>query len=374
MNHILKQLFSLDPAGDEIAKGDQHSHNLYQMPYDTIRMYDVGTKVDSTYVTSKRISTYKPLYSELISTVKQWCADNDKPIPFFNIEIKRVAKYDNQFHPEAEEFATLVMNQVKLSGLEEKTIIQSFDFESLRIVRREMPHLTLAQLIETRNSPEENVKELGFTPDIYSCYFKMVDKHLIEYAKSQGMKVIPWTVNEPEDIQDMLDIGVDGIISDYPDRVIAKSLVMPIISGDDFSPSRIYRNGHIGTLGPYIFGRWAAPVFDRVRIDTPDHDFLDLDFIRSGHKHLVILCHGLEGSSQSNYIGHFAAQFAHNGYDVLAMNYRGCSGEMNRQFHMYNSGKTDDLNHVVSSFANQYDRIAIVGFSLGGNLTLKIFR
>ena len=146
---------------------------------------------------------------------------------------------------------------------------------------------------------------------------------------------------------------------------------MPVVKALDFIPDGKYKNGHYNTLISNVFGRRPNIMFERSRIDTPDDDFLDLDFIRSGASRLMVLCHGLEGSSASNYILVFAEHFHRLGWDILAMNYRGCSGEMNKQLQMYNSGSSGDLHLSIESISSDYDEIVIVGFSLGGNITLK---
>ena len=113
--------------------------------------------------------------------------------------------------------------------------------------------------------------------------------------------------------------------------------------------------------------------YTRQRINTPDNDFLDLDWLTQGSKKLVIISHGLEGNSRRAYVKGMGLAGFQNGYDVLAWNYRGCSEEMNKALRFYHSGATDDLATVVEHAANtgRYDSIQLVGFSLGGNLTLK---
>lgn len=148
-------------------------------------------------------------------------------------------------------------------------------------------------------------------------------------------------------------------------------------------------NGHIETLLPYLFRPIKQQNYVRERIDTPDGDFLDLDWVKHGDvngpdsseqnvdghdkKKLLIVSHGLESSSKAQYVQGIAEHFQSNDYDVLAWNYRGCSGEINRTSRYYHSGASDDLavvvDHVISS--GVYESIALVGFSLGGNLTLK---
>lgn len=112
--------------------------------------------------------------------------------------------------------------------------------------------------------------------------------------------------------------------------------------------------------------------FERERIDTTDNDFLDLDWFKQGAKKLAIISHGLEGNSSKPYVKGMARAFYKKGYDVLAWNFRGCSGEINQQLRFYHSGATDDLDLVINhALKSDYRDVTLVGFSLGGNITLK---
>jgi predicted alpha/beta-fold hydrolase len=145
---------------------------------------------------------------------------------------------------------------------------------------------------------------------------------------------------------------------------------MPVIESA-FKPSAFLRNGHIQTLLPILWPRRANMHFERERMELSDGDFLDLDWLRTDHKRLAILSHGLEGSTQSGYIHGMAETLRNTGWDVLAWNFRGCSGEPNRLLHSYHSGESGDLGLVVQHAAACYSSIALIGFSLGGNVTLK---
>jgi predicted alpha/beta-fold hydrolase len=113
------------------------------------------------------------------------------------------------------------------------------------------------------------------------------------------------------------------------------------------------------------------PTPQRERIETPDDDFLDIDWYHTNSNRCVIVSHGLEGNSTRAYVTGMARAFLSAGINVAAWNYRGCSGEMNRQRRFYHSGATDDLGTVVDHVAEKFDEIFLVGFSLGGNITLK---
>ena len=145
---------------------------------------------------------------------------------------------------------------------------------------------------------------------------------------------------------------------------------MPVIK-TDYKPPLLFKNSHVNTIYSSLFRKTKPLSFKRKRIETLDNDFLDIDLIENGSRKIVILCHGLEGSSDSKYIQATAKLLSLNGYSVAAMNYRFCSGEINRQLVTYHSGKTDDLHTVINFVLPNYDSIYLVGFSLGGNLIIK---
>ncbi|QSE96615.1 YheT family hydrolase [Fulvivirga lutea] len=147
---------------------------------------------------------------------------------------------------------------------------------------------------------------------------------------------------------------------------------MPLVKSS-YKPPFWMRNGHIATIVPSTFRKVEGVTYSRERIDTPDDDFLDLDWIKRGNDQLVIISHGLEGSSNRPYMLGMAKYMSENGVDVLAWNCRSCSGEINRQARFYHHGATDDLETVVNHVLCQlnYKSIVLIGFSMGGSLTIK---
>jgi len=141
----------------------------------------------------------------------------------------------------------------------------------------------------------------------------------------------------------------------------------------NYDPPRILFNKHLETIYPALFRKVIINrQFRRERITTPDGDFLDLDWLDSPKTdNLVIISHGLEGNSERPYVKGMAKVFFNAGYNVIAWNYRGCSEEMNCKLRFYHSGATDDLDIVVKHAAGKFESIFLVGFSLGGNITLK---
>lgn len=145
---------------------------------------------------------------------------------------------------------------------------------------------------------------------------------------------------------------------------------MPIVTSTFKAPAWL-RNGHVQTIVGAFLRRSQQARFERDRLELEDGDFLDLRWVREGRDRLAILSHGLEGSTDEGYIRGMAAALSAAGWDALAWNFRGCGEEPNRLVRLYHSGATEDLSAVVDHAAASYARIALVGFSLGGNLTLK---
>lgn len=136
-------------------------------------------------------------------------------------------------------------------------------------------------------------------------------------------------------------------------------------------PSLLF-NSHLETIFPALFRKVLLTPYTRERITTSDGDFLDLDWITHSSKKLIVLSHGLEGNSERAYIKGMAKIFVQQGFDILAWNYRGCSEEMNKTLRFYHSGATEDLDCIIAhALQKGYEDIFLIGFSLGGNLTLK---
>lgn len=147
---------------------------------------------------------------------------------------------------------------------------------------------------------------------------------------------------------------------------------MPLLAASSFRPPLGFANGHLQTILPVLLRRVPLITTERERIETPDGDFLDLDWNReSRSKRLVIITHGLEGSSANASVQGMAAIFHRAGWDILAWNLRGCSGDPNRLLRTYHSGAWEDLECVINHAAHAYKQVVLVGFSIGGNLTLK---
>ena len=149
---------------------------------------------------------------------------------------------------------------------------------------------------------------------------------------------------------------------------------MPIIPSL-FKAQGLFKNGHFSTIYSAKLRPVPKIIQERERLDLPDGDFIDIDwtFSKGDTSRVVILLHGLEGNAQRVYMTGHAKTLSQAGWDIAAMNHRGCSGEENRLYLSYNSGRTNDLSALIGFILKnkRYEEVALVGFSLGGNLILK---
>lgn len=133
-------------------------------------------------------------------------------------------------------------------------------------------------------------------------------------------------------------------------------------------------NRHMETIIPSMFFKVDDIIYDRERLELSDGDFLDLDWLTGKKKkeNLIVLSHGLEGSSDRYYIKRAARYFHERGWDILAWNCRSCSGEMNRLPRFYHHGDTEDLSKVIDHvLKSSYKKVILIGYSMGGSMSLK---
>lgn len=209
----------IDSIGNKISD-DKIKYNLYSMDYNYIRKFDCGIVGNSKFPEQNKISTFKPTLNYTIKMIEDYATDNLIKLPNYNIEIKSKPGTDLLFHPGTKEFSDLVISVIDSLSIFDRVTIQSFDFRVLRYVNQEYPNVKLSALVSDNFNPEINLNDLGFYPYAYSPNYNFLDCNNVKYMQEKKIKVIPWTVNSNDDIANVLNLGVDGIISDYPDRVI----------------------------------------------------------------------------------------------------------------------------------------------------------
>lgn len=207
------------PDGTFINSSQAMQYNIYQMTYDSVKKYDVGMKPHPRFPKQEKMKAIKPLLSDLFDSVTEFMKTRKRPFPFYNIEIKSLPAGDGRFHPAPAELAELLIAVIKEKGVEDRVIIQSFDSRALKYMHEKYPSIKTSMLIEDSdvNDFDGQLNRLGYTPEYYSPNQTLVDEKLVKQCHDKGMKIIPWTVNDPKQIKKLKKMGVDGIITDYPD-------------------------------------------------------------------------------------------------------------------------------------------------------------
>ncbi len=210
---------STKPDGTPVLESEEKLLNIYQMPYAEVSKYDVGIRPHPRFPRQQKIAVSKPMLADMVDSVENYCRQFHKPLPFYNIETKSKPATDGIFHPQPDEFVELLMGVIRQKQIEERVIIQSFDPRTLQYLHEKYPTIKTALLIEDFDKKPFalQLRDLGFIPFIYSPAFSLVTPLLMKQCKDSGIKLIPWTVNDPEKIKELKKMGVDGIISDFPD-------------------------------------------------------------------------------------------------------------------------------------------------------------
>lgn len=206
------------PNGDSISTEEGKSLLIYNMDYAEIKQYDCGKKGNARFPEQKPMPTHKPTFNEVVKAVQAYeKANNIQPIRY-NIEIKSELGKDSILQPEPKEFTQLLYDELKRLNVLELCTVQSFDVRPLQVLHALDSTATIALLVYDENGGDfdKNIAALGFTPPIYSPYFVLVNEELIKKTRAKGMKVVPWTVNTKEAMKHMIEVGVDGLITDYP--------------------------------------------------------------------------------------------------------------------------------------------------------------
>ena len=221
-----KIIISHDPwFNPDICTAPQHLSidkldNAYikDFTYDEIKQFDCGSKGNKQFPDQEAMSTFKPSLEDVVKSVDEYCQANDRSLPHYNIEIKSRPDWDSISVPVAE-FAEILISEIVELGIKDKACIQSFDIRALQAAKQIDPDIIQAYLIFNQKKPSVLLDELGYVPEIYSPFYRLVNEELVRFCKEKGMLLIPWTVNDLDTMRDLIALGVDGIITDYPNLV-----------------------------------------------------------------------------------------------------------------------------------------------------------
>jgi glycerophosphoryl diester phosphodiesterase len=202
--------------GSHINPDEEHRFNIYTLDYSEIKKIDVGSKLHPRFPEQKNIFTNKIKLDELLDYLKE----NQIKI-HLNAEIKSRIEWDNIYHPNIELFSDLVIKKFSDYNVLDYLLIQCFDERVLRYINRSYPHIKLSFLVENGMTLKHNLERLTFQPYVYSPEFIQLTEEDVLLAHMINIQVIPWTLNTEDEFKKAIDLKVDGIITDYPDRLLA---------------------------------------------------------------------------------------------------------------------------------------------------------
>ena len=213
-NHEITTL----PNENFIPESEEKKYNIFNLNFYETQQFDVGLKPHPRFTQQQKLAVHKPSLANVFDSVQAYVAQHHIPYPYFNIETKTTPATDNIFHPAPAQFVDMLMKVIKEKGMEKWVSIQSFDIRTIQYVHLHYPNIATVLLIEDvdKRSIQIQLKQLGFIPTTYSPHYSLVNAKLVAYLKQQQIKLIPWTVNDSATIKSLMLLGVDGIISDYP--------------------------------------------------------------------------------------------------------------------------------------------------------------
>ncbi|OGX80951.1 glycerophosphodiester phosphodiesterase family protein [Hymenobacter glacialis] len=219
----LNPLICLGPAGESISLADGRNYNLYQVPYATIRRCDCGQLRHPSFPEQASQPAYKPLLSEVFSILRSATASLGRPPVSYSVEIKCTPAGDNVFHPAPAEFFDLVVAELTAAEVSERTTLLCFDARILELAHRLRPDLATCFLLEDQLPWASSLHQLEFLPSTFGPDATTITPAAVDALRSEfpSLRLVPWTVNNPTDMQRLLALGVDGMTTDYPDRLLS---------------------------------------------------------------------------------------------------------------------------------------------------------
>ena len=191
--------------------------NLYQMNYSEIKEYDCGSLKHPDFDEQETEESNKPLLKDAL-LMMEFISKNHKHEISYTIELKSDVLTDEVYHPKPKEFVRLAMEAVA-DFPKEKINFRSFDFRILQEIKANYPKYSTC-LISENGELKKELKKLGYIPEVYSPNYQVLSKKLIKDCRKKQLQILPWTVNEFEELKGLLLKNVDGVITDYPNRAI----------------------------------------------------------------------------------------------------------------------------------------------------------
>lgn len=217
---FMSQITCLKPCGSEISSEEDRKFNLFKMSYDEIKSFDCGLKDNYKFPHQKSVAAYKPLLKETIQICEQYATSLKRSVEYI-IEIKSQPELYEEFYPTPEHYVRTLLQTLEQYSISDRIILKSFDVSVLNEIKRQYPSQKISLLINRDESIADKLNLLNVTPEILGPYFELLDATVVNSYKKKGFAILPWTVNDITEINTLVTYGVDGLITDFPNRVIS---------------------------------------------------------------------------------------------------------------------------------------------------------
>lgn len=207
--------------GGPITAQQERAFNIYRMSLAEVQDFDCGSARHPDFPDQRNSDLHKPTLAEVVEAVENEAMVNGWGLQNYNIEIKSEPSLYDVYQPRPQPFAERVLAAIDSLGIDGQCVIQSFDPAVLEAVHTLSPDMPTALLVDNTAGLEANLQRLSFVPTYYSADLPLVDAALVTALRARGILPLVWTVNEPRDMERMIALGVNGIITDRPDRLIA---------------------------------------------------------------------------------------------------------------------------------------------------------
>jgi len=212
-------ILTTKPDGQPVTEEEEKDLQIYQMTYEEIKRYDVGSRIHPRFPDQQLTKAHKPSFMEMVSNVELYCEKKMLRKPNYNIEIKSQPSYYDSLTPAPQAYVQYMLDEIDLLDIKSRVNLQSFDVNILNEIHRQDSTMKVAYLIEEPGNLDQQLALLDFKPHIYSPYYMLLNEDLIQKLHAKDILVIPWTVNEPEVMKRLVKSGVDGVITDYPNLI-----------------------------------------------------------------------------------------------------------------------------------------------------------
>lgn len=218
------------PDGRPVRPDEARELNIFEMRYEEVARFDCGKRGHVRFARQEPRPARKPLLREVLELGEGYAARNGTRVSY-NVETKSRREWEGRWCPPPGAFVRAIWEEIERAGVADRFILQSFDVRTLQVAYSEALPIELSLLVESGPRGIDAVPDpmvflakglhiLGFVPEVYSPDHRLVALDVVEAAHDRGMRVIPWTVNSVHDMRSLRDLGVDGLITDYPDLAV----------------------------------------------------------------------------------------------------------------------------------------------------------